>query len=315
MSVRFLMVLCLSTLLSGGPAWGQEADGPPSSDAAVANGESPTQGQPGDGPATIDATTILPPELAQKIDWEFRSLPLNQVLDEFSRRIEMPVMLDEVHLDEIGIGKKTRISDDLPNLPAYLLLDRLLMPHRLAWYIDDGIVIVTSVEAAEAHLTTQSHLVTDLRQAGYDMAGLIDVIQRATAGPWENIDGIGGSISPVGDVLVVRQTDRVLREVAALLAALRHHGRATGVLDPAEHQNLRAQLGDPVNVAFHETPLQSAIEWLRSETQLDFFIHEGELNDFGLPLNEPVTLTLENKPLQTVLRYLLDPIQLTVVPY
>ena len=59
---------------------------------------------------------------------------------------------------------------------------------------------------------------------------------------WENAGG-PGVVSFLGDVIFIRQTDNVQREVRGLLAALREHGRRTFSLDPPQHALLRQKLG------------------------------------------------------------------------
>ena len=50
---------------------------------------------------------------------------------------------------------------------------------------------------------------------------LIEVLQEATSGPWLETDGVGGTISEYGDMLVVRQMQDVHREIEEILGMLR----------------------------------------------------------------------------------------------
>ncbi len=316
MNVRILIAACCCSLALVGRVWSQEETGRGEAGSTkAARAASTAIETAAEAPLTIDPATLVPPPLAKKMSWEFTDLPLEQMLAEFSRRVEMPVLVDYVALDDIGLSGDSLVSDRLSDLPAYLLLERLSMSHQLGWFVDEGILIATTSEIAEDILTTQSHLVTDLRNAGYGLDPLIEVLQNATDGPWNDTHGLGGTISPVGDVLFVRQTEHMHREVAALLEALRHHGRATAVLDPAEHQRIRERLDAPASVSFDEMPLETAVQWLSEETQLHIHIDEAALTDVGVPIDEPLTLTLENKPLRTVLKYLLMPLELTATPY
>ncbi len=50
---------------------------------------------------------------------------------------------------------------------------------------------------------------------------LIEVLQEATSGSWLETDGVGGTISEYGDMLVVRQMQDVHREIEEILGMLR----------------------------------------------------------------------------------------------
>lgn len=173
----------------------------------------------------------------------------------------------------------------------------------------------TTTKAAPSHLTLQSHIVSDLREAGYDPHGLIELIQNTIRGPWEKIDGIGGTLTRVGDVVFLRQWDRKHREVAALLHALRNHARETYVTTSPVHEVIRVKLQEPVRVEFVDTPLSEAVAVLAQETGVDVHIDEHALTHVGIPTDEPVTFTLTDKPLETVLRYMLQSLEITAVPH
>lgn len=322
---RLVMRCTLATVLLGAAAlFVVQALTPPN---AVVNGPPLAQAQgAGDAPVgaleipeppaptTIDPATLVPQPLAEKLTWEFTDMPLNEMLAEFSERVGMPILIDEVALTDSGVPIDEPVTDGLFDLAAYLLLDRLSALLELGWYVDDGIIVVTSEEEAKYHLTLRSHIFTDLREKGYEPDVLIQLMQTVTEGPWEDIDGIGGTLTRVGDVIFVRQSDRMHREVSALLQALRHHGRETYVLCPPVHESIREILKIPVSVEFDRLPLQAAINQLGGETGIDIDIDEVTLTDVGIPTDEPVTLTITDKPLETVLKYLLQPLELAAVP-
>ncbi len=66
-------------------------------------------------------------------------------------------------------------------------------------------------------------LITEDMAAGWDMDELTELLQEQTVGPWEEIDGIGGSITPhvPSMSLMIKQTQQVHEELDALLTQLR----------------------------------------------------------------------------------------------
>jgi hypothetical protein len=68
--------------------------------------------------------------------------------------------------------------------------------------------------------------VADLLDETADADALIAAIQDATTGPWNEVDGLGGSVLAVegrnvSEVLIVRQNPQTHREIAELLVELR----------------------------------------------------------------------------------------------
>ena len=72
-------------------------------------------------------------------------------------------------------------------------------------------------------------------------------IQETTSGKWEQIDGEGGTMSPVPNArsLAIRQTQRVHRQIEGLLAALRKAKRLQRIpsiaIDPDDIEVLRLE--------------------------------------------------------------------------
>ncbi|MEZ6144458.1 MAG: permease prefix domain 1-containing protein [Planctomycetaceae bacterium] len=265
-------------------------------------------------PKSIDPATLIPAPLAKRITWEFSDLPLKEMVNEFAERIEMPVYIREDVLSDIGIPMDEPVEGRINDLPAYLLLDRVFAGLGLSWYVDDGILNITSGKDADKRYTLDSYVITDLLDRGYTVERLRDLTEEMTEGPWQNIDGHGGTWTAVGDVVLMRQTDRVHREVAGLFQALRQNSAECYSFDPPIHQALRSQLDEIYSVDFKEVPLSSAILWLESETGLQIGLAEDILNDVGVPADEPVSLVLKGRSLRTIFKYLLERLGLTVIP-
>ncbi len=98
----------------------------------------------------------------------------------------------------------------------------MLAPKGLTFYVDEGAVVVTTVEEADLKLFIVVHDVRDLAETGHSGRVLVETMMFNTTGPWEADEGEGGTISlPVPGMLVVRQTHAVHDEIVALLADLR----------------------------------------------------------------------------------------------
>jgi hypothetical protein len=132
-------------------------------------------------------------------------------------------------------------------------------------------------------------------------------------GPWIDIDGTGGEMLFIGQILSVRQTFHVQMEIAALLSALKSRDQFIVRLEPKEHEKLRQALATPVQVEFIDTPLQDAADFLEDSAGVPVVVNERALTEDGVAIDQPVNLTLAGKSLETTLELMLKPFDLEAV--
>jgi hypothetical protein len=263
-----------------------------------------------DEPKTIDPAAFMPAQLAAKATVDFSDSSLREVLTWLREKQGLVVLLENDALSDIGVLPGDPISDRLDKTPIYQLLNRL-RSLGLAWYFEDDVLHITSAEIAKEHLTTIPYNIGDLIDAGYDLDTLGELIESAIApDSWQDV-GEEGVVSFLGDVIFVRQTDNVQREVRGLLAALRKHGRQTFTLDSPQHSLLRRKLGENVTVAFRETPLEKAVQQLAEKSQTDIRLDMPALRATGVRQRRPITLSLTDRKLKTVLQAMLIDLDLT----
>lgn len=308
-----VMVVCLA----GQGSLATVAQETPSAAPAVAAAAPGEQVRPevpkiADEPRTIDPSQFMPKPLAALATVEFSEASLQEVVDWLRDEQKLVVILDDDALAEIKVLPGDPVRDRLDQQPVYLLLNRL-SSLGLAWFFEDELLQITSHERAETRQTTVSHGVGDLLDAGYKADDLVAAITSTIAqDSWEEVGGPGAA-SMLGDVLFVRQTDQIQREVQSLLAALRNHGRRTFVLDPAQHLALREQLENNVSVAFRDTPLETAVRELAAMAQIDIRLDSAALRESDVRDRHPVSLTLADRKLKTVLQAMLSELELTWV--
>jgi hypothetical protein len=301
--IRFCAV-CALWWLGGLLVSGQEA--PPASQEET----KPEIPEIADEPKTIDPAEFMPAPLAERVTVEFKDSSLREIFDWFRDERKLVVLVDSEALAEREVLPSDPVSDRLSNAPAYLLLNRM-SALGVAWYFEDEVLHITTAEKAEEHMTTISHGVGDLLDAGFNGDALIETITGAIAPEtWEEVGG-PGAVSLLGDVLFVRQRDDLQREVRGLLAALRKHGRRTFVFDAPEHLTLRQKLDENVSVDFRDTPLESAVRELAEKAQIDIRLDEVALREAGVRDRHPISVVLTDRKLKTVLQAMLNEPNLT----
>lgn len=263
-----------------------------------------------DEPKTVDPATLVPKPLAAEVTVKFQEASLKDVIKWLQEEQKVGVMLDTKALSDARILLSEPVTDSLQVQPLYLLLDRF-SSIGLAWYMQKGMLHLTTTAAAREHRVTLPYNLGDLLDAGFDPSDLTQAIQSGSAGPWKSSDHDGGGVVVLGDVAFVRQTEAQHREVAGLLAALRKHGRRTFSLDAPQHALLRAKLEQNVTFSFQETPLEAAIAELARLTQSDLRIDHSGLRGAGVRERTPVTLELADQSLDTALQAILSDLNLT----
>jgi hypothetical protein len=253
-----------------------------------------------DDPKAVDPATVMPEALSRKVTRDFNKTSLKELTQWARDELKMPVILDSKGLSDLRLLSSEQISDQLKDEPIYLILNRLGLI-GLGWYIDDGTLRITSRDQADEHYSTVQYVVSDLLDAKYSEYALISAIEQCTSGPWDADEPGTGTIVLLGDVLFVRQIDRVHWEVASLLSALRKHGRRTILLDLPVHEPLRAKLDQLISVELDETPLDEAIRQLGAAVDVNLRIHPSVIGE-GAKVRQPVTLKIEGQRLRTAIQ-------------
>ncbi|MDP6444140.1 MAG: hypothetical protein QGG36_16680 [Pirellulaceae bacterium] len=298
---RLVLTVCACALLHPGTAVCQddEFEAPPSPLPVIA-----------DEPRTIDPARFVPEKLSAKVQADFSSSSLREVVEWLKTDRELAVLVEKSALNDMGVLMSDPVSDRLDDDPVYLLLNRL-SSLGLAWYYTDDILHITTEALAAEQLSTQPYVIGDLLDAEYLTDDINNVIQTSIAPEsWEDVGG-AGVVRFLGDVMFVRQTGELHRRVQGTLAALRSNGRQTFVLDPPKHLALREKLSENVNADFEDTPLIDAVAKLAADANVDIRLDAPALRSLRVRDREPVTLKLTDRKLKTVLQSMVLDLKLT----
>ena len=182
---------------------------------------------------------------------------------------------------------------------------------ELTWYVENGILQVTTAEKAEEHLINRSYDLAPFRKAGIDSDTLREIVIQESNGLWEEVDGSGGDVLIVGDVMTVRQAFGVHREVSAMLDAILHPGKEMHSSYHAEHMACLQALQKPVTVHFRELPWVDAIQALSLDLGSRIYIDRVSIEETGLAIDEPINFKMADRSAATTLRLVLRDLQLT----
>lgn len=219
--------------------------------AANESGEKPIETDLAD-----DETQV---KLEKKIDADFAERPLNEVLAELAERIEVQFYVDTASLEEIGLSQDTPVTFALKNIPAEMALRLIFKNLGLSYFLDNGVIIVTTAEEMSKKLSVRMYDVKSLVSnsnpsqpvavpmmmgggMGVGMPGMemqnmammngypgssseflfINmIVQVIDPSSWNNAGG-PGTLSVYRGILVVRQTESAHQEIEILLDELRN---------------------------------------------------------------------------------------------
>ena len=158
--------------------------------------------------------------LRKPVSVKFNETPLHDVITYLGNELGIQIEINVAALDEIWLLDSEPISLTMSGT-ASAVLKQIFGTLQLTWIIQDDMLLVTTVEAADEKLFA---VVADTRQllvtGRLTDARLVETILNETNGSWEDVDGIGGSIETAGGLTFIRQTQAMIAEISILLRDL-----------------------------------------------------------------------------------------------
>ncbi|NQV26846.1 MAG: hypothetical protein HQ518_21050 [Rhodopirellula sp.] len=266
-----------------------------------------------------DSSDFDAPFLKNQISVNFAETPLNDALQYISGEVDVPVLLDTVAVKEAGLMVDELIDfstatgeDDDHGMRVDQLLDLMLAPLEMSWYVDDGILRATTIEVCNERLMNRSYDLAPFLEAGIEPGTLMEIVMQESSGLWETVDGSSDSfIFVIGNVMTIRQTYYCHRESSKLLEGLLKPDKPSYGIYHSEYIACQQALQKAVSVNFVETPLVDVAQFLAEATGTRIYIDAFSLEEAGLSTDEPVSLTMNDRSLATILRLVLRDLQLT----
>lgn len=117
---------------------------------------------PASAPEKLDVNAQSETKLEKIIDAEFVDTPLSQLLDYLDEKTKVQFHMDTRVLTEAGITSDTTITFHLKNVPAEMVLRLIFRDLGLGYWLDNGVVIVSTKEEVESRFETHVYRVSDL---------------------------------------------------------------------------------------------------------------------------------------------------------
>jgi hypothetical protein len=288
----------------------------------------------------VAGEVVAPAFLQEATSGNFHDVPLKDVIEFLSTLHNVSILLDIAGLEEEGIATDTPITINVEPFPApeeneksetadgpakqnarndavvtlQQALDWITRRYALEWYVEEGIVHVTTREAEQEREISRSYFIRQFLVDGFTESSLVETVQTMTSGVWMNIDGDGGTLALVGDVLTIRQNWQTHREIELLLGRLLNHEKEGPIRYPTESLGLTTRFEQRVEeVDLVEAPLNDLLSFVSDVSGIRIRVDEEALSEEGWDMESQVSLKVQNQSLRTVLRLALKPLQLRAI--
>ena len=228
--------------------------------------------------------------LAKDAALEFMDASLEELAEYLREEHQLPVLIDNRALDDVGLGSDTPVTVDLRGISLGAALRLTLKNLDLTWVVNNEVLKITTPEEAERELLTCVYPVHDLvgsqpvfgaHRAYWDpivtTRSLRQLVAQLTscAAPrsWDQVGG-AGAIEPVvpWGVLVISQTADVHRQVAAQLKVC----RKVASRQPASEQ-VQTQQPEVLELHYYEVvePVEEVIKTIKGTIEPNSWV-EGD---------------------------------------
>ena len=285
-------------------------------------------------------------KLREPSDAHFSDNSLKDVAAFLANESKVRIRLEVVDFAHVELP----ITMSLTRQPLSHVLHRAMQSSELAWTVHRGDIVITTINRLSQMLETRVYNVGGLQQlsanrviiprqpaappsGGFFSPGfasspsvpedsIISLIEEAIDSPWRNRDGEGGTISRLGNQLVIRQTYHAHEQIARLLQGLkaaleRKPGApALWVIAPDDAQRWhRVQKGlrRELDLNFVEISLDEFASFLAEQTKLEIFVDHAALKAEKVADNVVLNLANGRYVVQEGMRQALDAYHLAAV--
>jgi hypothetical protein len=196
------------------------------------------------GWCTATSVERIEQKLDEPISVSFKDTPLHQVIDDLRELAGVNIIADRSALQDADISLDMPLTLAVDKISLKSVLNLLLDQAKLTCHIKDEVLQITTREKARGRLRTVTFPVADLVTPDTAMSriiasgfspyeptppgltveeALMTLIQKTIAtDSWREWGGRGAiQFFPLGQALVVSQTEEIQEDIAALLASLR----------------------------------------------------------------------------------------------
>jgi hypothetical protein len=155
--------------------------------------------------------------LEQETQVHFVEVPLNDVVAFFEELHKIPIEIDIKSLDEAGLGGDVPVTREVSELTLASALNLILNDLELTYIIENEVMLITTLAAAEKRPCVKFYPVGKLIESGLDLESLKRLIKLQSEGDCDTF--INGHLAVFQSQPAHRKTARLIRELSAVAGA------------------------------------------------------------------------------------------------
>jgi hypothetical protein len=165
---------------------------------------------------------------------EFHAMPISHAMEYISEIHNLPIRIDELALNDEGVTLDEEITFTISGLSLQNALDLMLENvngARLDYVIKNDVLLITTELEADEFMETRIYEMRNYQ--GLNPTIAMQLLREGTSGGWTDVGSGVGAIVPMQGGLMVRQNQRVHREIQALLDQIQQF-TAAGLETPSD---------------------------------------------------------------------------------
>jgi RNA polymerase sigma factor (sigma-70 family) len=156
--------------------------------------------------------------LEEPTNLQYIDTPLDAMISDLSTRYNMHIEIDHRALQDVGIDVSTLINASYRDMTLRTALRLIIERHELTYIVEDEYLLITTPDVADQRIDTRIYPIRPQWAVTTNdlMSAITTTIEPVT---WD-INGGPGSVTPLGNNLVISQTQECHDEIVELLKQL-----------------------------------------------------------------------------------------------
>lgn len=258
--------------------------------------------------------TILE-RVIEPVDFEYQSAPLKQVIESLKEKMQIPIFLDTLKMEENAISLEIPISGKSSGAPAIDDINKLLRGAKLSAEIRQDVLYISPLRGQKQFLICHFYRLSKEANAA-------DLIKRITsqiaAATWRDAGGPGEIVTVAPTAIAISHTPATHREIrrkfgeelSPVIAPLDQ----IAALAPTKVANPIAAISQalrrPSSAEYPETPIREALEDWAKNAKVKLVFDQVSLKAAGIRPGFPLSVNFRNMPADSVLTLMLEGLRL-----
>lgn len=263
-----------------------------------------------DAPQAPKPVTLFE-RVIEPVDFEYQSVPLKEIIENLKEKMQIPIFLDTLKMEENAISLEIPISGKSSGAPAIDDINKLLRGTKLSAEIRLDVLYISPVRGQRQFLICRFYRLSKEANA----ADLIKRIKsQIAATTWRDAGGSGEIVKVAPTAIAIFHTPATHREIERKfgeeLSPVSAPLDQIAALAPTKGANPIAAISQAMrrlnSAEYPETPFREALEDWAKSAKVKLAFDQVSLKAADIRPGFPLTVSLRNMPADSVLTLMLE---------